>query len=458
MRAHSQMNGAQTQPGGCGSAWPWSSAGRLVLFIGIAWLGLASTGSGQTFRLGPFEFTPSIGLELGYDSNVDDLYPDEEIPGYQPGDFYWMPSFSLRSQSTPMRPRTAVDLEGRIAYQDYFVRNDLDTELYGVNVGFQTIHPRLTLSGEAGTEYSVESEIDAYVPGGASRDPMKTDMAGLSLQWNYRKLRFEASSTYTIERHDYELYQFDDNDELTLDWAVYLDVWSWGSLFYSSERTYTTYVQPEPDREENENDRKFGLEGAIPVGLLKHPKITYQLGIESVDDNTDDTEGLTWEPMHTITVSDEFQLSRTVNLSASAKWENDVAEDDIGFTYDVKLEQQVGARAKHSLYWIREPGSQMGSTADTDTTTYGYDFSIHDLVFYNLTLSGLAEYKEETPLPQNAPTEETTTLQAGLQHTRQLSRRLSRNMGYQYTYETSNFHDEGPKEQHLATYALILDF
>ena len=458
MRAHSQTNGGHPHPASQRLPWPWVGGWRVVWFAAIAWLGLVATGSGQILRLGPFNFTPSVGVEVGYDSNVDDLYPEEQDPDLQPGDFYWMPSFSLRSQTVPMRPRTTVDMEGHVAYQDYFARNDLDTELYGVSVGFQTIHPRLTLSGHASTEYSVESEIDTYVPGGASRDPMKTDMAGLSLQWNYRKVRFEASSTYAIERHDYELYQFDDNDELTLDWAVYLDVWTWGSLFYSSERTYTTYIQPEPDREENENDRKFGLEGAIPVSLLKHPKITYQLGIESVDDDTDDTEGLTWEPMHTITVSDEFQLSKTVNLSASAMWENDVAEDDIGFTYDVKLEQKVGARARHSLYWLREPGGQMGSTVDTDTTTYGYNFSINDLIVYNLTLSGLAEYMEETPIATGALTEETTTLQLGLNHARQLSRRLSRIMGYEYTYETSNFHHDGPKENHLLTYALTFDF
>lgn len=432
--------------------------GRLVWLAGLAWLGLVATGSGQILRLGPFNFTPSVGVEVGYDSNVDDFYPEEQDPDLQQGDFYWMPSFDLRSQAVPMRPRTTVDMEGHVAYQDYFVRNDLDTELYRVSMGFETIHPRLTLSGDASTEYSVESDLDIYVPGGGGRDPVKTDMVGLSAKWNYRAIRLEATTSFTRERHDYERYQLDDNDELLLDWAAYWDLFDWGSLFYSSERTYTTYIQPDPDREEYENDRKFGLEGAVPFSLLKHPKITYQLGIESVDDSTDETEGLTWEPLHTITVSDEFQLTKTVNLSAGAVWENEVAVDDVGFTYNVRLKQEVGSRADQSLYWIREPGAQLGSTVDTDSTTYGYNFNINDLIIYNLTLSGLAEYLEETPLTDGAPTEKTTTLQLGLNHTRQLSRRLSRVLAYDYTYETSNFHHDGPKEKHLVTYALTFDF
>jgi hypothetical protein len=425
----------------------------------MAWLWMASAGFGQILRLGPFNFAPSVGLEVGYDSNVDEVYPEEEDPDLETGDFYLMPSFSLRSQPVAMRPSTTVDMEGRLGYQDFFVRNDLDTELYSARIGFQTVHPRLTLSGNASTEYTVESEIDKYIPGGASRDPMKADLANLGINWNYRMIRLEATADYKRERHDYVQFQFDDNDETKLNWAAYWDIFSWGSLFYSSERTYTTRVRlPPPDNERKENDRKFGLEGAVPFDLLAHPKITYQLGIESVDDTADDKEGITWEPMHTITVSDELQLSKTVNLSASAMWENEVAEDDIGFTYDVKLRQQVGARAEHSLYWIREPGNTMGSTVDTDTTTYGYNFNIKDLIVYNLTFLGSAEYLLETPLAEAAETEKTTTIILGLNHTRQLSRRLSRIMGYEYNYEISNFHHDGPKERHLLTYALTFDF
>ena len=458
MREHSQTDLVLPRPGqGLWRRWSGGACG--LLSAGLLWLLGSPSAQAQFLRLGPFEFEATAGIEVGYDSNVDEFYPEEMDPDLQQGDFYWMPEFKLFSQPVAMRPSTTVNLEGRVAYLDYFTRNDLDTELYNLSAGFDTVHPRLRLHGDASTEFSVESEVDKYVPGGASRDPLQTDIAGLGFEWNYRKLRLEGLGEYKRERHAFEEFQYDDNDEIKLNWAIYLDLFSWGSLFYSSERTYTTYIQPEPDREENENDRKFGLTGSIPLDLLAHPKISYQLGIESVDDNTDEKEGITWEPMHTITVEDEFLLSRTVVLSASAVWQNEVAENDIGFTYDVRLRQQVGARAEHGVSWIREPGATLGSTVDTDTTTYRYEFSIKDLVFYNLTLLGSAEYLLETPMePDDAPTEKTTTLTLGLNHTRQLTRQLSRIAGYEYTYETSNFHNDGANERHVFRYALSYDF
>ena len=57
-----------------------------------------------------------------------------------------------------------------------------------------------------------------------------------------------------------------------------------------------------------------------------------------------------------------------------------------------------------------------------------------------------------------AVTEETTTLLFGLNHSRKLSRSLSRIIAYNYTWEKSNFHEQGPKEDHLLTYRLTYDF
>lgn len=114
---------------------------------------------------------------------------------------------------------------------------------------------------------------------------------------------------------------------------------------------------------------------------------------------------------------------------------------------------------QHSLTYEREPESTFGSNEDTETTTYGYDFAIRDLLISGLTFSFVAQYETSTPLgAADAVTEDTTTMDVGLNHSRQLSRRLSRVLAYQYTWENSNFHDEGAMQQHLVTYGLTYLF
>lgn len=468
---------------------------RLALACGAAWLMLVHPGEAQTFRLGSFDLFLTGKAEVGYDSNVDDNYPEEVDPDFQQGDFYWMPGLTLRSGSVPMRPSTTVNLLAGIAYQDYFVRNDLDTELWNANLRFQTAHPRLTLGGGVGSEYTVEANQEKYYPGGASYDPRRTDLAELLASWKYRALRLEASANYSSERHYYEKYQPDDQDETILmagaywspinklnlfytwkntetilietdeeenetvsTWNADLRLFQWGGLFYTRERTVTT-TQPSGDETE-ETKNTFGISGSMPASFIPHPKITYSLAIqyEETENTTGEVEE-TWEPVHTITVSDELQISKTVLLSGNATWNNDVDADDVEFQYNLSLAQKIGARAQHVLTFTQEPEPTFGSTTDTKSTTYSYAFSVNDLIFYNLSMRIEALYEEETPLDEeDALTEGTTTLTFGLNHTRQLSRKLSRVLAYVYTWENSNFHDYGAKEKYLLTYGLAYEF
>lgn len=452
--------------------WLWSEGLCAVALL----LALATSGRAQTFRLGGVDYTLSAALELGFDSNVDDVYPEEEDAGRQKGDFYWMPSLTLQSQSVPLRPSTTFNLGAHVAYEDYFSRNDLDTELYDLVLNFQTVHPRLTLGGMGRVANEVEGIEDLYVPGSATRDPVLTTEGNVFAKWNYRKVRLDAMAEYTEELHEKAEYQAGDQKEVALQATAYWDVFSWGSLFYSWEKTVTTLIQSET--ETDETIYTFGLDGAIPVNLLRRPQITYSFGFSYEDEQTDTTEAEdepTWEPTHTITVRDEFQLSKSIHLSYSATWEdtweNDAPEfywpgekrgedeDEVTFEYNVRLSQQLGPRAQHELTFTQEPESTFGSTAETESTTFAYAFKLKDLLVYGLDFHAAADYEMETPLGEmDAETEKTTTLTAGLAHTRQLSRRLNRIVAYEYTWETSNFHDQGANEKHLATYSLSYTF
>lgn len=472
--------------------------GGLRVFCGGLILGWVGTGPalGQTFRLGPFNMNMIGNVDLAYDSNVDDIAEEEESkPGYARSDFYWMPRLTISSEQVPMRPSTTLNLSASVAYQYYFERLDLNTETYNLMANFQTTHPRLKLNGTASAVYDIESMEHEYVPGGSKRDPMLTHMANLAASWQYRRLRLESAASFTRERHDYEEYWEGDNDETVLSvggyleamaklslnaswqktvttfiledqttdeevlsWGANWNLFSWGGPYYTWENTRTV-VRPSAD-ETDDTEITFGISGSIPVEFLRRPKITYSIGYqyeEVTDPNGEVTR--TWEPVHTITVADEYPITKTVLLTGNATWSDDVDADEVEFTYNIQLSQQIGPRANHSLSFTQEPRPTFGSTSDTETTTYGYSLSIGDLVFYNLTFSCGATYEESTPLGvMDAKTEKTTNLTAGLSHTRPLTRKLDRTLSYVYTWEESNFDEMGPTIKHLVTYGLAYRF
>lgn len=463
MRDISQTNGCTHTPVPRHPGRVRAGGGRLAAAILAAGLALAGAAQAQTMKLGPFYLDAAALMELGYESNVDGVYPHEEDSSKKNADFYWMPGLSLKSQPVPMRPSTKISLSGTINYQDYFTRNDLDTELYNAIVNFQTTHPRLTLGGMASTDYSVDGIEDEYVPGGASRDPSLENTLNAFANWNWKCFRLENSAEFSQERHDYVEYQEGDKDETTLSADAFLDVFNWGDFYYSWERTLTTYIQT--DEETDEVTQDLGWEGEIPLELLRHPHIAYSFGMEykestDADGNTEKT----WDPTHTLTAQDEFQMSKSLNLRASADWENKPSDDEVTFQYDVRLTQLLGPRAQHALMFTQEPQSTLGSNADTEKTTFEYAFNIKDLVFYGLNAFFTATYELSTPLgDEAAETEKTTTFETGLNHTRQITRKLSRNLAYQYTWESSNLIEQepgyaGPKQEHLVTYGLIYAF
>lgn len=412
----------------------------------------------QTLKLGPFDLSITAQGEVGYDSNVDGIYPEEEVEERKMGDFYWMPGLTMRSQSVPMWPHATLNLAAAVAYQDYLYRNDLDTELYNAVLNFQITHTRLTLGGIASVDFSVDGVEDQYVPGSASRDPVLTRAANVFANWNYRKFRIMTSADYSIELHQFEEYQEGDQEETTLSAGAYWDLFTWGSLYYTWEKTMTTLIQS--GNEDTDTTTEMGVTGAIPVDLLRHPKISYSLGFAYTENKTTSGEDeKTWEPVHTLTVQDELQLSKSIRFAGSATWESALADDELTFVYNLLLEQQLGPRAKHALTFTQEPESTFGSNSDTKTTAYGYSFSVKDLLIYNLALGTSATYEESTPLgAEDSLTEKTTTLNLNLSHTRQLTRKLSRVIAYDYKQEDSNFHHDGPNQKHLVTYRLVYAF
>ena len=164
MRKFCQMNGCNHPLAGRKYEFPLGGGFRLAWVYVTVFLAWVQLGSAQTFRLGSMDFDLIGRAEVGYESNVDDIYPDEEEPGLKKGDFYWMPGLALRSRPLAMRPSTMLNLAASYDYQDYFVRQDLDTEIYSAAIDFQTVHPRLTLGGMAGVGFGIWHLAFGIVP------------------------------------------------------------------------------------------------------------------------------------------------------------------------------------------------------------------------------------------------------------------------------------------------------
>lgn len=450
------MDGLRSPAGGA-RGWPAvGGAQRLGIAAGI-WLALGSLGFAQTFRAGPFDFTVKGTADLGYESNVDSAYPEDEDPLYDKSDFYWMPGLALQSSAARIRPNTTFNLAGTCEYQDYFKRNDKDSELYDFSADFRTVFPRLTLHGNGIATRTADAEQDAYRPGGSVRDPMQTVEGSFSANWNFKKLRLEGDFDYSQERHDKEIYQTDDQDETVVSAGAYLDLFTWGSMFYTWKNDVITYQKV--DKETDETTQNAGFSGTVPK--IVHPHLTYSVGAEHKDSKTngEQDEEPKWEPTYSVGAQDSLAFTKTVLLSASADWENKVEDDEVTFRYDAELSQQLTPSLRHAATYSREPQDTFGSNADTETTTFGYAFDAKDVIIRGLGASFSATYKLEKPLDEeDAETEKTTTYNASVTHVRQISKRLSRSLTYAYSWENSNLHHDGAKEEHLAIYGFTYDF
>lgn len=413
----------------------------------------------QILRLGPFDIFSSVHAEIAYDSNVEDSYPDELEEGLKNEDFYVLGKLSANT-ATSLRPNSHLSLSGGFGYQKYFERDDKDMPIYDAATVLNVVLPPMfTLDMNAAVAYTSDStdaegitRDNVYYPGGKRRDPKLTINLGANLQWQWRQLRAASHVTWAREAYDNEASKEGDNDETTYFAAAYWDIFTWGSIYYSWERTETVYPNKEAE-DKNETKKNFGLSGSVPLSWIPHPHITYSLGIESEESDTDPEKDATWEPTHTISAEDSIQINKSLLLSGSLAWKRAIYDDEVSFQYNISLAHTWGSHIKQTLTFTQEPEKTFASNTDTKTTTYAYDLGIRDFFLRGLSAGFKASYEISEPLETDDPEiEYTTTLSASLSHSKQFSRRLSRTLSYTYKWEHSNFHDNDAQIKHLVVY------
>jgi hypothetical protein len=374
-------------------------------------------------------------------------------------DYYLVAGLRFLGHAEVLRD-TTMDLDTAYYKEKHFNRPDLDdTEnpLGRISLATKSEFGRFHLRLNAAAEQTYGEQVDVYVPGGVTnktRDVTETISYGGELSWQRRSLTLAASYDFTSDRHQDAFYQAGDQDETTVrffgDWVF----WKEASISYEYELVQTDLVnQPESDKTWEVTQRIL-LNWRFP--LLKRPQLTYSLGVEKEDT---DTETGTWDLIHILTLSDSWALSPTLRLSVDGTYEYDQKPDadDVPLRYGVRLRHEISATAQQELTATREETATLGSSKGTDTRNIGYTFTKRDLFMYNLNLLFSATYGWDAPLESSAETEITWTYEASLRYSRLVTRRLSRTLAYEYSDEISNLADE-PLEEHRVTLTYTYTF
>jgi len=394
----------------------------------------------QFLRVGPFDFTSKVYTEAVYTTNVEGERESEAEQERE--DYYLVLGVDLISQAD-ITPRTSLDLDTGIAMEKHFVRSDLDNseEPFGrVRLKSNTEIGRLRFMTFAAWERKSESADDVVLTGGRSkktRNPSTTIDYGAEVRWDREPIRLGAGYEHTRERYEKEEFQDGDKDETTVDFDIAWIITPTLSLGYKLERTRTEDVNDPADDAPWKTTETISLDWRLAI--LERPTLTYTLGVEKED--TDEEKG-EWEPTHTLTIMDRWDLTKALELQADASYsyEDKPEEDDIAFTYGVILSHEISRTADQQLSATREPRATFGSTAESDTTELTYNFVKRDLFIYNLEFRFMAGY--ETTKTPGQPTENVLSYETGLEHSSLVTRRLSRSLRYLYTYEDSNLEDE----------------
>lgn len=394
----------------------------------------------QFLRIGGFDFSAKAKAGAVYTTNVEQERPSEAEAERE--DYYVFTGLDLRGDAAAS-PNTSLSIDTGITIEKHFVRDDLDnsTEPFGrFRAESESEFGHFTIGLSFSYENSSQSQEDKVILGGRSkktRSPNTEIRYGGTIEWERGPWSWGADYEVTRTRYEKEEFQDGDTDETKWGYFGAWDIRENLSLEYRFERTKTENVTDPEDEPEWKDTETITLDWELEI--LPRPKLTYSLGVEKED--TDEQEG-EWEPTHTLTLEDSYAINQRTELTylASYKYEQTPEKDDVAFTYEVRLAQELNRTLRHELSFMREPASTFGSNQDTDSTTYGYQLSKTDLFIINLNLNYSVKYEINKPV--EGPEERILTHEASLAHMVPVTSRLRRTLRYDYSWEDSNIEDE----------------
>lgn len=383
----------------------------------------------------------ALGLEGVYTTNVEGERPSEATDSRE--DYYFVTSLDLQGH-TRVSPGTKINLETGVAYEKHFKRPDLDNskEPFGkFKLDAETEYRHSTFSGNIDISRNSEAKEGQFIPGDKKkRAPYNEYIYGVGWAWAFKNFRAGASYSFDRTRYDDEEFQQDgDKDETIIDFEFAWKFTRRLHLEYSYERKLDDYVYPQGA---NSEDDEWEVKSLIDLryDVFDKPYLSLYVGYTK---DTEEAETQEWYP--TVGVDFKAVLLDTdrwsFDVSAEWKYVDDVPNDS-KLTFSANLKNQLSRTAEQTLSAQQEPVDTFGSNKDTDTTTIAYRFKKTDLFIYNLTLTAGIKWEEDRPTEDNMETERTWTYDAGLNHTRAITRKLRRELRYLYKCEDSNLESE----------------
>jgi hypothetical protein len=428
-------------------------------WLGLIWfvcsLVFVTPASAQFLRLGPFDFLAASRLDAVYTTNVERERESEAQAEME--DYYIVAALALESEAD-ISYSTRLTLDTGVAIEKHFVREDLDnsTAPFGrLRLASKTELRALTLQASYSWERASESQQDVVILGGRSRktrNPHTRIDYGASIDWVGGPFSADASYEFSQKRHEKERFKDLDEDRTTYKWGLGWRILDNLGVKYDNERRLTERVSIPDDDPEWETTERITVNWRLQ--FLRKPEVTYSFGLEKED--TQDQEG-EWEMIHDLLIRDDIEFNSRLRLSLQAaySYEDNPEDDDISFTYGAFLTHDISQTARQMLSAMREPRETLGSTTDTDTTSFSYNFMKTDLFIRNLNFNFGASYEINRPV--EGPEERITSYDVRLFHEAAYSRRLVRTASYDYSFERSNLIDEDLVE-HRVTWSYEYTF
>jgi len=401
-------------------------------------------------RLGPFDMNAVASLDLIYSTNIEGERPSEAERDTE--DFYIVPGIALQS-SSEVGPSITLDLSAGYSHEKHFNREDLDVSLGSVRGAANLVLiPFDIMAGVYWKRDTEQIDEDIFVPADIPDTRRKVNTsAGYDFGLNGGFLGlvlYGVSHSYVEERFDDDDFASEESDEAGVGYFLELRVTRFVNLLYEFEETTTEYVNI-PGSKNVEIDEAFTITISIDelFELIRRPKVTYGIGVQREEE---DGESDGWELIHVLTVSDDIQFSPVLNLTyfASYTYEDNPEDDDIGLEYGMNLTHELSRRTTHSFTATRTPVETLGSTDETEETTFLYSLSMEDFVLEGIGFNFSVDYSISKPL--NSEEEKIWMYSAGLLHSKAINPKLTRSIGYVYTSEDSNLEDE-LLEEHRVT-------
>jgi hypothetical protein len=411
--------------------------------------------SAQFMRLGPFDVDAGMSFQGVYSTNVE--FERESEANLDREDYYLVYKLDV-SMLGPTTPTSELNVSSGLTIEKHFERDDLDnvTDPFGLldlthdlELGRFVLPTVIQFRRENTEEQDETTRI--FIPGQRKQRVVQdTRLFSQGLNWERDPLSLISSYSFQQIRFDDEEFQDGDEDKETYNFGADWNIIQWGgqdrlNTFYTYDRSRTELKNKADDDRTSrwETDQAVGLRFAI----LTRPAFNYTWAYRKADQED-------WRQTHTFDLSDEWELSPTMQADAQASYtiDEEPRDDDVLFTYSAGINHDIGRTLNHNFRMTRQPVDTFGSTQDTDSTTYAYNLTKTDLFFADVTFNGNVTYSIDKPQAvEGEESEEERILRYSvtLSHQQQLSRRLSRTFQYLYQYEKDEDIPESIEEHRI---------